>query len=339
MMTLNDVATEAGVSPKTVSRVLNNEPNVRPATREKVLATAKRLGYRPNRAARSLAGSKSYAIAHLHNNPNQDYTTRANAGIYSACRVFNYQLYLEQFDINSETLAAIVEEYLYSNDVDGVILSPPAADNQELIDLFKAKGIAVVLISPAISPINTASVYINDRRAAAKMTQHLIDLGHKSIGFVAGPKTHGAASARDIGFLETIERSGLSLADCPHGRGDFTFRSGLEAAAEMLAADKRPSAIFAANDVMAAGAMTAAFQAGLKVPGDISISGFDASYIGSILCPPLTTVRQPVSDMAQQAAEWLISGELFEDERPKRKEFPFDLEDPEGSSTARYSRL
>lgn len=324
-MTLEDVATAAGVSPKTVSRVLNNEPNVRPVTKEKVLAAAKQLGYKPNRAARSLAGTKSYTIAHLHNNPNQDYTERANAGIYRACRDFNYQLFLEQLEPSRGSLNEQVDTFLSSNEVDGVVLSPPAADNQELIDLFVARGKTVACISPAVNCSGIASVYIDDRRAAAVMTKHLIDLGHSSIGFIAGPEEHGAATARDIGFVETIEQSGLTLSDCPRGRGDFTFRSGLEAAATLLAGETRPSAIFAANDVMAAGAMTAAFQAGLSVPGDISISGFDASYIGSILWPPLTTIRQPVADMAQLAAEWLISGELFEDEQPKRREFPFEL--------------
>ena len=324
-MTLEDVATAAGVSPKTVSRVMNNEPNVRPTTREKVLKVAQQLGYRPNRAARSLAGSKSYTISHLHNNPNQDYTERANAGIYRACRDYNYQLFLVQLEDFASSLEQQVEDFLSSHEVDGVILSPPAADNETLIGLFVSKDIPVVTISPAIERSDVASVFINDRRAAAVMTQHLIDLGHSSIGFIAGPEAHGAASARGTGFEETIKAAGLSLANCPQRRGDFTYRSGLEAAADILSKEQRPSAIFAANDLMAAGAMTAAFQAGLSIPDDISISGFDASYIGSILWPPLATVRQPVADMAQTAAEWLITGELFESERAKRREFPFEL--------------
>ena len=324
-MTLEDVASAAGVSPKTVSRVMNNEPNVRPATREKVLKAAQQLGYRPNRAARSLAGSKSYTISHLHSNPNQDYTERANAGIYRTCRDFNYQLFLEQLDAQSGSLVEQVESFLSNYDVDGVILSPPAADDQELIDLFANRKIPVVSISPAREQPGVASVYIDDRRAAAMMTEHLIDLGHSSIGFIAGPSEHGAASARGTGFEECINAAGLSLANCPRGRGDFSFKSGLEAAEEMLSGVTRPTAIFAANDMMAAGAMTAAFKAGLSVPGDVSIAGFDASYIGSILCPPITTIRQPVSDMAQVAAEWLITGDLIEDDRAKRTEFPFEL--------------
>ena len=324
-MTLEDVASAAGVSPKTVSRVMNNEPNVRPATREKVLEAAKQLGYRPNRAARSLAGSKSYTLSHLHNNPNQDYTERANAGIYRACRDYNYQLFLEQLETGSGSMEQQVNDFLTIYDVDGVILSPPATDNEALIKLFQSKSIPVVSISPAGARSDVAAVYIDDRRAAAVMTQYLIDLGHSSIGFIAGPEEHGAASARGTGFEDALKAAGLPLAECPRGRGDFTFKSGLNSALQMLSAGHRPSAIFAANDVMAAGAMTAAFKAGLSVPDDISIAGFDASYIGSILWPPLTTIRQPVADMAQAAAEWLITGDLFEGERAKRQEFPFDL--------------
>ena len=325
-MTLEDVATAAGVSPKTVSRVMNNEPNVRSATREKVLKVAKELGYRPNQAARSLAGSKSYAIAHLHNNANQDYTERANAGIYRACRDFNYQLFLEQLDDDGKPVERQLDDYLANYAIDGVILSPPAADNKALIDALMAKDLAVVSISPANDRANIASVFINERRAAALMTEHLIELGHEVIGFIEGPVEHGAAAARGDGFVQAIKAAGLSLKDCPRERGDFSYRSGLEAATKMLAGNTKPSAIFAANDEMAAGAMSAVFKAGLSVPEDVSITGFDASYIGSILCPPLTTVRQPVAQMAQKAAAWLISGELYdEDGRVKRKELRFEL--------------
>lgn len=324
-MTLEDVASAAGVSPKTVSRVMNNEPNVRPATREKVLKAAQELGYRPNRAARSLAGSKSYTIAHLHNNANQDYIEKANAGIYRACRDYNYQLMLEQLEKIDRSLDEQVDDFLTRYDIDGVILSPPAGDIQRLIDLFIGKGIPVVSMAPAIERESIASVFIDDRGAAALMTKYLIELGHKKIGFIAGPEDHGAATARGTGFEETIRAAGLSLDNCPLGRGDFSYRSGLEAAAKMLAGEMRPTAIFAANDVMAAGAMTAAFKAGYSIPEDISVTGFDATYIGSILWPPLTTIRQPIAEMARTAAEWLITGELFEDDRAKRQEFPVEL--------------
>ena len=324
-MTLEDVAAAAGVSPKTVSRVMNNEPNVRSATREKVLKAARSLGYRPNPAARSLASSKSYTIAHLHNNPDQDYTSRANSGIYRVCRDHNYLLFIEPLEDEIPNLEDRVEAVVSTSQVDGVILSPPLTDYAPLIDLMIQKNVPIVAISPAEQRQTIPSVSINERAAAKVMTEHLIRLGHKSIGFISGPPSHGSAAARKDGFADAITEAGLSLADCPQDVGDFSFRSGLEAGERMLSGGKRPSAIFAANDVMAAGAMTAAFKSGMSVPDDLSIAGFDASYVGSILWPPLTTIRQPIGRMAEQAARWLITGDLFEDGTPKRMVFDFEL--------------
>ena len=324
-VTLDDVAREAGVSPKTVSRVLNHEPNVRTATREKVLKVASDLGYRPNPAARSLAGARSYLIGHLYDNPDQDYIARANAGMYKACREGHYLLLPEPLENREAGYADRVIAFLNTSRVDGILLTPPLSDDKALIKLIRSRNVPVIVISAEAPDENISAVSMDDYTAARVMTEHLIGLGHTRIGFVSGPPDHGAAAARRLGFADTIRRAGLSLEMCPMAQGDFSLRSGLIAAEEMLAAAARPTAIFAANDAMAAGAMTAVFKAGLSIPDDISISGFHASQIGAIVWPALTTIRQPIGAMSEQAATWLISGEASRAEAPLRQSFPFEL--------------
>ena len=324
-MTLDDVAAEAGVSPKTVSRVLNNEPNVRDTTRKRVLDAADKLGYRPNPAARSLASSKSYTIAHLHDNPDRDYISRLNSGIYRACKESNYFLFVEPLNRLDENLNERITSFLATSGVDGVVLSPPLTDYQPLIGVLQEKQIPVVAISPESQRDHVASVGIDERDAASIMTRHLLALGHSKIGYIAGPAEHGSAARRREGFLSAIEAAGIRTDQCPQDTGDFSFRSGLEAATRLLQRTERPSAIFAASDEMAAGAMTAAFQLGLQVPEHISIAGFDASHIGETIWPPLSTIRQPVSLMAERAARWLISGNLYDEDKPRREEFACEL--------------
>lgn len=326
-MTLDDVAKAAGVSPKTVSRVLNNEPNVRGATRDKVLAAAEQLGYRPNPAARSLASSKSYTITHLHANPNQDYIAQANSGLYEVCRKHNYLMFAEPLEDEQEDIERRVETFLTSLRTDGVILTAPLTDHESLLELLRRKRIPVVSISPTVERNNIASVAVDDKAASALMTKHIVSLGHRSIGYISGPTNHGSSALRKEGFFEIIRQAGIPESACHCEEGDYTFRSGLVAAKRILSGSTKPTAIFAANDLMAAGAMTASFQAGYAVPEQISIAGIDASYVGSILWPPLCTIRQPVNEMAKTAANWLISGELFENDRPKRKMFETTLVD------------
>ncbi|MEL6473458.1 MAG: LacI family DNA-binding transcriptional regulator [Pseudomonadota bacterium] len=306
-VTLNDVARTAGVSPKTVSRVLNNEPNVRGETRARVLEAASALGYRPNPAARSLAGARSYFIAHFFDNPVRDYVSRANSGLYAACRRHNYLVLPEPVADWRDSVDERLTAFLTTSRVDGVVLSPPVCDVSALTDGLRRAGTPFVSLSPDRRFGHGPRVYIDERAAAAMMTRHLIELGHRSIAFITGPAEHGAAAAREIGFVETLRAGGLDVSACPIEKGDFSMRSGVVAAERLFGLPSRPTAVFAANDSMAAGVMMAAYKAGISVPRELSIAGFDASYIGGELWPPLTTVRQPVSMMAEQAAECIIA--------------------------------
>ncbi len=321
-ITIDDVAEKAGVSAKTVSRVLNNEPNVRPAKREQVMKSARELGYRPNPAARSLAGARSFLIAHLHDNPVPEYITAVNTGIYEACRAKGYFLLPEPVDRSAPDFLDRLQSFLMTSRADGVVLSPPLCDDLDILALLKDNGTSYSSLSPARQPENTSVMRHDDRQAAMEMVRHLVTLGHKRIAFIAGPAGHNASTGRHEGYLDAMREAGLKVEPSLIAEGDYSLRSGLEAARNLISGDTKPTAVFAANDDMAVGAMTALMAAGLHIPNDISVAGYDDTRLASAVWPALTTIRQPVSDMARRAAECLMSSD---EDGPVEEIFDFDL--------------
>lgn len=321
-ITIDDVADLAGVSAKTVSRVLNNEPNVRPAKREMVLNASRELGYRPNPAARSLAGAKSFLIAHLHDNPVPEYVTAVNTGIYEACRAKGYFLLPEPVDQTAPDRLDRLQTFLMTSRADGVVLTPPLCDDPEILALLQDNKTPYASISPSRRPEKTPVVRHDDRGAAEEITKHLIKLGHTDIALIAGPTGHNASTERQMGYTTAMKAAGLSIDESHIVAGDYSLRSGLEAARKLIALKPRPTAIFATNDDMAVGAMTAIMAEGLHIPADISIAGYDDTRLASAIWPPLTTIRQPVSDMARRAAERLMSQD--DDDTPEQV-FTFEL--------------
>jgi LacI family transcriptional regulator len=309
-ITIYDVAREAGVSTKTVSRVLNGEPHVREALRERVTATAASLGYRPNASARALAGSRSYLLSLYFDNPSPGYVSQVEYGALRACRNSGYHLIVEE--LSGPDVGRRVADLLSTVRTDGVILTPPLSDNAEVIAALQAHGTPYARIAPAPSQgaDPAARVFMDDWRGAYEMTAHLQDLGHRDIAFIAGPSNHAAAARRYDGWLAAMRQRGLDpILDPALGRlrhGDFSFRSGLEQGEALLSAASRPTAVFAANDDMALGVMAVAHRLHLDVPEDLSIVGFDDSPSAQVVWPQLTTVRQPVAEMATTAAEMLI---------------------------------
>ena len=321
-ITIDDVADRAGVSAKTVSRVLNNEPNVRPSKREQVMKAARDLGYRPNPAARSLAGGRSYLIAHLHDNPVPEYVAAVNNGIYAACRSNGYFLLPEAVSRAAPDRLDRLQSFLMTSRVDGVILTPPLCDDPAILDLLHRNSTAYACLSPSRKSKNTPSVRLDDAAAAQDLVEHLIGLGHKRIALIAGPEGHTASGARMAGYLSALKAARIDVEDALIVCGDYSLRSGLDAARELIALAHRPTAIFAANDDMAVGAMTALMAAGLHVPDDISVAGFDDTRLASLVWPALTTIRQPVEKMAKRAAERLMHPD---EDKPLEEIFDFRL--------------
>lgn len=306
-VTIYDVADAAGVSIKTVSRVLNHEPNVSPRTQERVVAAVAALSYRPNISARSLAGSRSYLLGLLFDNPSDAYVSDVQLGALSKCKEYGYHLVIEKIEHESPDVRAAMDAFLSTLRIDGLILTPPLCDVPDILESLDQAGTPYVRIAPDREPWRAARVHMDDRRAAYEMTQYLLDLGHRSIGFIKGHPDHGASHLRYEGYRDALRSKGVELSPKLVRQGDFSFRGGAECAESLLQGTQRPTAIFASNDEMALGALSVANRVGLNVPRDISIAGFDDSPLCRITWPQLTTVRQPVAEMAAAAAEMLIS--------------------------------
>lgn len=303
------MAEKAGVSIKTVSRVLNNEANVRPDTRERVKAVVAGLGYRPNLSARSLAGSRSFLIGLCFDNPNPAYVSDAQIGAMGRCRESGYHLLVEPFDALGEDPAAVLEPMIYNVRVDGVILTPPVSDHAAVLAMLDASKTPYVRVSPERDREHGPSVYMDDYSAAYDMTVHLLGLGHRRIGFVRGHPDHGVSPRRYDGFAAAMADHGCAVDPDLVRQGYFTFQSGFSAAESLLAQKARPTAVFAASDDMALGVMSVAARLGLSIPSDLSVVGFDDNPAAKVVWPQLTTVRQPIAEMAAAAAELLISGD------------------------------
>ena len=300
-VTIQTVADAAGVSKKTVSRVLNQESGVNPATRDRVLEAVKNLGFKPNVAARSLAGARSYSLALLYDDPTSDYMAGIQGGVLDICRQHSYHLMLEPLDLTAPDALAPLRR------LDGAILMPPLSDSDALVDNLIAERIPVALISSASKRRDVIHISIDDKSAAERMTRHLIELGHERIGFLIGRSNHASTAARHEGFLAAMAEAGLDVPDEAVATGDFTFASGMAAAQTLLDTGFGPTAIFASNDHMAAGVMAALHQRGLHVPDDVSVAGFDAAPIAEMVWPPLTTMHQPFTGLGREAADRLIT--------------------------------
>ncbi|NNE57620.1 MAG: LacI family DNA-binding transcriptional regulator [Hellea sp.] len=322
--TITDVARRAGVSMKTVSRVMNNEPSVSKATREKVKSAARELDYTPNLAARRLASSKSYLIAMLYDIPSPGYVINIQKGATTACREFGYHLVVEPLETMESNVMADIETLLGHLRVDGVILAPPLCDNGEVVSLLARRNIPYIPIAPSTQHGDVQIVKMDDVRAAREMTEYLIRLGHTDIGFVKGHPRHSASALRFQGFREAMRKANLRINPDWIEEGLFTYKCGVEAAGKILSQSKKPSAIFACNDDMAAGIIASAMGLGLKVPEDLSVCGFDDSPLADSVWPRLTTIRQPVREMGYMAASLLLGRQAPQKNKAEQLVFSLD---------------
>jgi len=305
--TIMDVARLAEVSMKTVSRVINKEPNVRDELRERVTQAATMLGYRPNFSARSLAGMRSFLIGYLFGDPGGDYTHRVQVSLLNRCREAGYHLLVEQIDAEADDVAERTLALVSQLRLDGVILTAPITDQRDVLRVLDGAGVPYVRIAPDIDSDRSPQVRIDDLGAARELTEHLIGLGHREIGFIKGDPWHAAGRLRFEGFRSGMQAHGLSVRDEWIEQGLFSYVSGVECARRMLQREHRPSAIMASNDDMAAGVIAVAHGFNIRVPEQLSVVGFDDAPIAQIVWPALTTVRQPIGRMADAAAEILLA--------------------------------
>jgi len=334
--TIHDVAKAAGVAIKTVSRVLNEEPNVRPETRARVLAAAESLNYQPSLSARSLAGRRSYLVGLVYENPSANYLVDLQHGAMARCRQEKFRLFVHQCSRRAEELTRDVIGLIDQTHVDGLIVSPPLCESAQLLAALDARELPFVRIAPNDIPHPSPYVDMDDEGAAHEMTEHLIANGHRRIGFIAGHPNHFASNLRLRGYRAALERHAIAFDPACLKQGYFVFESGLEAARELLSMPNPPTAVFACNDDMAAGVLLAAHELAIPIPARLSVAGFDDTYISRIVWPRLTTVHQPSYDLAFAATDLLLQS-LKNGTTPRTVRLPYRLIQRESTGPAHGS--
>ncbi|MGQ0588944.1 MAG: LacI family DNA-binding transcriptional regulator [Sphingosinicella sp.] len=313
--TINDVARIAGVSKKTVSRVINRSPLLNEETRQRVEKVIRELGYVPNPQARALALRRNFLVGLIHDNPNAQMVLNVQQGILEALQGTDFEMVVRPVDRTSSMMLDDVRHFLERQRLFGVVLLPPISENDALARLCDEVGCRYVRMGSAELDDAAHMVASNDREAVREATEHLIQHGHKLIGLIEGPDGFRSARERRLGFEDALKSAGLTLARSLIARGNYTFETGVTAANRLLDLSPRPTAIFASNDEMAAGVVFAARERGISVPEDLSVIGFDDTPIAAHIWPPLTTVRWPIVSMARAAARKLV-GDVVEGKGP-----------------------
>ncbi len=301
--TIADVARVAGCSPMTVSRVINGEKSVRASTREKVEAAVTQLNYAPNLAARSLAGGDEIRLGLIYANPSAGYLSRMLVGSLEQARTNGLQLVIEDYSSESDPIGRMRAMLLRG--IDGLVLCPPLSDRDDVVSFIADEDVPAVVLANWHPPKSIWAVTIDDVEASRSMVRHLLSLGHRRIGFVTGDKTHQASGQRLKGFYAAMADGGVAVDPGLIAAGEFTFRSGLAAAEALLMRPDPPTAIFASNDDMAAAVVAVAHRLHFDIPSDLTVCGYDDTDFARSIWPELTTIHQPIADMARAAVDLL----------------------------------
>ena len=304
--TINDIARMANVSKKTVSRVINESPFVREETRERVNAIIKESGFTPDPQARGLAFRRSFLIGMIYDNPSPSYVVSMQQGILDALRGSSLELVVRPSDRAAPHFLDDMRNFVERQKLFGVVLPPSMSEDERLVKLLDEIDCPYVRIASVPLSPPESMVVTHDHVGGAEAARHLAALGHTLIAHISGPATFRSSHERRRGFVEGLADNGLKLARKYDKEAGYTFESGHAAAEALLALNPRPTAIFTGNDEMAAGVYTAAREAGLSVPRDLSVVGFDDSPMASRLWPLLTSVRLPIRDMGRMAAQKLL---------------------------------
>jgi LacI family transcriptional regulator len=315
-VTIRHVAAHAGVSIKTVSRVLNCEPGVIPETQALVRAAVAALNYSPNPSARNLASvvSNTIGFAYRHVSLEEDdmrgghqYSRLLQIGALEACQQHEFGLIPIPCDTRKGDLAEHLITQMRERRLGGLIIAAPLGNNVSgMLDKLTRQGIPHACISPNDLDLESPYVAIDERSAAREMTTHLIEQGHQRIGFVKGMRNLRVTEERYDGYRQAMAAHRLPVDRHWIAQGEFTFASGIKCGEKLLSLTPRVTAIFASNDDMAVGVMHAAYARGIRIPGDVSVAGFDDTELARFSWPPLTTIRQPLELMAHAAVGQLI---------------------------------
>lgn len=312
--TIRDVAKRAGVSISTVSRVLNNSAVVGEAKRQRVEQAARELGYSPNPAALSLLGQSTGGIGVLLPYIAGDFFSNFLHGIDRVTSDNGYFLIVSSSHRNVKEFRAVIQGV--NRRVDGLIVMStevPAAT----VAGWLPDGLPVMFVNTDVAGTEIEAVNFDNEGGAYRLTEHLVARGHRRIGMVTGPAGAADGLARRDGFHAALRAHGIEPDPALEFPGDYTMESGTAAVPAILAADPRPSAVFAANDLSAYGVLSGLRDAGLRVPEDLALAGFDDIRLAQFASPSLTTVRAPVREMGQQVIERLIARIRGEEEEAR----------------------
>jgi LacI family transcriptional regulator len=323
-VTISHVAADAGVSLQTVSRVINNEPNVRPEMKARVQASIEKLHYVPSIAAQRMSGSRSYLILVINDRERTIAEWRARRGADWVDQMLlggmltsaehGYRMIFELVDTHNDHVERELSGTIAALQPDGIILTPPHSENPLITKLLDQRKIPFARIG-SLTPGSGFAFHMGDAGSAAQATQHLIGLGHKRIGFIAGAPDYNLSHWRVEGWRQAMAQAGLPDAGLC-APGDFSYESGREAALALLNLDPAPTAIIASNDQMALATLDIAHERNLAVPGDLSIISFDNTPVVRFTTPQLTAVDQPIAATFSKAVELLIHQATSSSEQP-----------------------
>ena len=312
--TIDDVARLAGVSIKTVSRVVNREANVRETTREKVEKAMAELNYRPNPSAQNLASRRAHLIVLVYDDTSayevssSGYIIRLQQGAQKACRKAGFELLINPVNFRKPHVGKELRDVIERFRPAGIIVAPPLSNMPTIVRAVKETGTPCVRLAHGGGNGSEYSIVTNDRGFSAEMTAYLASLGHERIAFIKGDAVAKAVGNRFDGYRDGLEQAGIPYRAELVAQGDSSVGSGEACGAALLQRDSRPTAIFCANDDMAAGVLRVANRLGVRIPEDLSIAGCDDIALCRQVYPSLTTIRQPLDTMAEAASQALIEG-------------------------------
>ncbi|MER6131558.1 LacI family DNA-binding transcriptional regulator [Streptomyces sp. NPDC001815] len=304
MASIKDVAAEAGVSVATVSRVLNDHPSVSPTARTRVLAAVETLGYRPNAVARSLRTDQTHTLGLVISDVLNPYFTELARSVEEEARAHGYSVIIGNADERPELQDHHVRTLL-DRRIDGLLLSPTDGDSPLILDAARA-GTPMVFVDRWIPGVEVPVVRADGRAAVRDLVAHLYDLGHRRLAIIAGPAATTTGSERVAAFRDALRKYGLPLPEAYTGQGDFQAASGRRVTEEFLSLPEPPEVVFAADNLMALGALDAVRARGLRVPDDIALAAFDDIPWFVHTDPPITAIAQPTPELGRAAVRALV---------------------------------
>lgn len=304
MPTIREVASRAGVSPTTVSHVINNTRFVSADARQRVLDAMAELNYRPNVLARSLRRGETRTLGLILPDSANPFFAEIARAIEDTAFFNGYNVILGNSE-NELTKEQVYVDVLVNKQVDGLIFVA-TGDHSPSLEQLVNDGLPVVVVDRRLSNLEVDTVLTDNLQGGLTATRHLLDLGHRRIACITGPSNLTPSAERVIGYRQALEERSLPVDETLIRKGDFHPHSGYLAVAQLIQSNPRPTAFFICNDMMAIGALRALVEARLQVPQDCSLVGFDDIELASYVTPPLTTIRQDKNAMAEAAVQLLL---------------------------------